>query len=54
MGVTNPEQIAKFSVNSVDYTDFLGIVYDRPKGSLLPGERLGSKGTRVRKNVFPA
>ena len=25
-----------FSVSSIDYNDFLRIVYDRPKGSLLP------------------
>ena len=35
MGVTHPEQISYFSVNSIDYHDFLRIVYERPKGSFL-------------------
>ena len=39
MGVANPQQIAKFSVNSIDYTDYLRITYERPKGSLLPMSR---------------
>ena len=36
MGVTHPKQIVHFSVSSIDYNDFLRIVYNRPKGSLLP------------------
>ena len=36
MGVLHPQQIVRFSVNSIDYTDFLRIVYERPTGSLLP------------------
>ena len=36
MGVLNPRQINKFSVNSIGYTDALSIGYDRPKGSVLP------------------
>ena len=39
MGVTHPQEIAYFSVSSIDYNDFLRIVYDRPKGSLLPHSR---------------
>jgi len=39
MGVIRPYEIAHFSVNSIDYTDFLRIVYERPKGSLLPVSR---------------
>ena len=36
MGVVNPHHIEKYSVNSIGYTDVLRIVYERPKGSLLP------------------
>ena len=36
MGVVNPQQIDNYSVNSIGYTDVLRIVYERPKGSLLP------------------
>ena len=36
MGVVNPQQIDSYSVNSIGYTDVLRIVYERPKGSLLP------------------
>ncbi len=39
MGVQHPDQISRFSVSSLDYTDFLRIVYDRPEGSLLPVSR---------------
>ena len=39
MGVTHCDHIARFSVNSIDYTDHLRIVYDRPHGSLLPVSR---------------
>lgn len=39
MGVVNPQEIISFTVNSVDYNDFLRIVYDRPKGSFLPVTR---------------
>lgn len=39
MGVVNPQEIVYFSVNSIDYNDFLRIVYDRPKGSFLPVSR---------------
>lgn len=36
MGVLHPHQIARYSVNSFDYVDYLRIFYARPKGSLLP------------------
>lgn len=39
MGVLNPQQIDKFSVNSIARTDILRIVYERPKGSILPLSR---------------
>ena len=40
MGVKHPKQIAYFSVSSLDQTDYLRIVYERPKGSLLPTSRI--------------
>ena len=39
MGVLHPQHIAQYSVSSIDYVDYLRIVYDRPKGSLLPVTR---------------
>ena len=39
MGVLHSEQIIQYSVSSIDYTDYLRIVYARPKGSLLPVSR---------------
>ena len=36
MGVVHPQQIDRYSVNSIGYTDVLRIVYERPKGSILP------------------
>lgn len=39
MGVLHPEQIARYSLSSLDYTDFLRIVYERPKNSALPESR---------------
>ena len=39
MGVLHPEEIVHFAVNSIDYTDHLRIVYERPKGSILPESR---------------
>ena len=39
MGVIHPQQIDSYSVNSIGYTDVLRIVYERPKGSLLPMTR---------------
>jgi hypothetical protein len=40
MGVLHPKQIAHYSVSSLDLTDYLRIVYKRPKGSLLPTSRI--------------
>ena len=39
MGVIHPQQIESYSVNSIGYIDVLRIVYERPKGSLLPQTR---------------
>lgn len=39
MGVQHPEQIVRYSVSSIDYVDYLRIVYKRPTGSLLPMTR---------------
>ena len=39
MGVLHPLHISGYSVNSIDYVDVLRIIYDRPKGSRLPGAR---------------
>jgi hypothetical protein len=39
MGVLHPQQIADFSINALEQTDYLRIVYDRPKGSLLATSR---------------
>ncbi len=50
MGVTNPQQIESFSVNSIAYTDVLRIVYGRPKGSLLPLSKT-YKFPRIQKTV---
>lgn len=50
MGVLHPNQIDSYSVNSVGYTDVLRIVYERPKGSILPQTRT-YKFPRVQKDV---
>ena len=39
MGVIHPQHIESYSVNSIGYVDVLRIVYERPKGSLLPQTR---------------
>ena len=39
MGVCSPLQIDKFFVSSIDRTDILRIIYERPKGSILPQSR---------------
>ena len=39
MGVLSFDQIAGYTVNSLGYTDFLRIDYDRPKDSFLPVRR---------------
>ena len=50
MGVENPQQIDNYSVNSIAYTDILRIVYERPKGSLLPASKT-FKFPRVQQTV---
>lgn len=50
MGVLHPQQIHKFSVNSISYTDILRIVYTRPKGSILPVSRT-YKFPRIQKSL---
>lgn len=50
MGVLNPQQIEKYSVNSFGFIDVLRIVYERPKGSVLPLSRT-YKFPRVQKTV---
>lgn len=52
MGVENPLQIAKYAVNSIDYTDVLRIVYERPKGSSRPQNKT-FEFPRVQKKVSP-
>ncbi len=36
MGIINPEDIARYSLQTIDHIDVLRIVYKRKKGSLLP------------------
>ncbi len=50
MGVVHPDQIEKFSVNSILNYDILRIVYNRRKGSVLPESRI-YKFPRVQKSV---
>ena len=50
MGISNPQQIESFSVNSIAYTDVLRIVYERPKGSVLPSSKT-YKFPRIQKSV---
>ncbi len=50
MGVLHPEQIDRYSINSIDYTDTLRIIYRRPKGSLLSESRT-YRFPRVQKSV---
>lgn len=39
-GIKNPEQIVEYSVNSINFVDYLQVTYERPKGSLLPATRV--------------
>lgn len=48
MGVLHPQHVIKYSVNSIDFTDVLRIVYKRPAGSVLP-ETKTYKFPRVQK-----
>lgn len=40
MGVTHPDQIARYSLSSFNYVDYLRVVYRRPKGSFLATSRM--------------
>jgi len=39
MGIANPNQIDRYSLQASDDTDVLRVVYKREKGSLLPGSK---------------
>lgn len=39
IGVTNPEQISRYSLQEINNVDILRIIYKRTKGSLLPVSR---------------
>ena len=43
MGITNPEDIARYSLQGIDHIDILRIVYKRKKGSLLTVEQIQQK-----------
>lgn len=53
LGVHHPAQITRYSVSSLDFVDFVTLVYERPKGSLLPVTRT-FRFPRVQKNVTAA
>ena len=50
MGINNPGEIERFSLNTIDNIDIIRIVYKRKKGSLLPA----SKRLRRRLRAVPA
>ncbi len=39
MGINNPGEIERFSLNTINHVDILRIVYKRKKGSLLPASK---------------
>jgi len=39
MGITNPEEIQRYSLQTVNNVDILRVVYKRKKGSLLPASK---------------
>jgi len=39
MGITNPEEIARYSLQTVNNVDILRVVYKRKKGTLLPSSK---------------
>ena len=51
MGVSNPDQIARYTIYMVHNTDVLRIVYSRKKGSFLPVSNT-FKFPRVKKSVL--
>ncbi len=51
MGVTNPDDIARYTIYTVQDADVLRIIYAREKGSLLPVSKT-FKFPRVKKSVM--
>ncbi len=51
MGVANPNDIARYTIYTVDDTDVLRIIYSRKKGSLLPVSKT-FKFPRIKKSVL--
>lgn len=51
LGIKHPHQIARYSVYADNGNDWLRIVYNRQKGSLLPGTRK-YKFPQVKKHVM--
>ncbi len=39
MGINNPGEIERFSLNTINHVDIIRIVYKRKKGSLLPASK---------------
>ena len=52
MGISQPKQIERYSVNSIAYTDVLRIDYQRPSGSILPWSKT-FKFPRIQTTVAP-
>ena len=63
MGITSPEDISRYSLQYINNTDVLRIVYKRKKGSLLPTSKkfrfgraqkmvVTDSGTQKTKNIF--
>lgn len=62
MGVTNPTQISRYSLQEINSVDILRVIYKRTKGSLLPVSRkykferteklMGADGGRDRSKIM--
>ncbi len=39
MGINNPGEIERYSLNTVNHVDLLRVIYKRKKGSLLPASK---------------
>lgn len=39
MGINNPTEIERYSLNTVNHVDILRVIYKRKKGSLLPASK---------------
>ncbi|MDH5355975.1 MAG: DUF3461 family protein [Gammaproteobacteria bacterium] len=39
MGINNPGEVERYSLNTVDNTDIIRIIYKRKKGSFLPASK---------------